>query len=199
VRWKKLETEWGHVIPERRRQEINAATKDFLLLVPAEHSLRPLGESIERIKLWKKGAEYLLAALTETGDAASIFYAQYLVQQEFPELTLDDFHDMVMAYRGACVRATTEATLMAVSGTHRRTWDAWVRKVIDIFEGQGWRPTARRDDEGSTKPSPFVSFFWELQLLIPSKYRRGSTKEALAKEIHLAQRSGPRRTPSSKE
>ena len=196
VRWRKLRTAWGQVIPEKRRQESNAATKDFLLLVPAEHSLRPLGESIEHIKRWKEGAEYFLAGLTEPGDATSIFYAQYFVQQEFPDLTLDDLHDMVMAYRGACVRATTEASSMAVPGTHRRTWDAWVRRVIDIFEEQGWRATAQK---GYGKPSPFVSFFWELQRLIPKKYRRGSTKEALAKEIHLAQCSGPRRTPSSKE
>ena len=195
VRWEKLETALDNrAIPEEARREINTAIKRFLLLAYAEHSKSPLSESIEHIKLWKRAAEDFLAALTAPGDAASIFYAQYFVQQEFSDLTLDELHDIVMAYRGACVRAMTEAASMAVPGPHRHAWDTLIKDLRKIFALHGWRPTARKDWVLNTarKPSRLVSFVGELQQLIPPKYRRGTqSSDALAGEIRLALRSAP--------
>jgi hypothetical protein len=176
VRWEKLETALDRAIPEEARREINTAIKRFLLLAYAEHSRSPLSESIERIKLWKRAAEDFLAALTASGDAALIFYAQYFVQQEFSDLTLDELHDTVMAYRGACVRTMTEAASMAVPGPHRHAWDTLIKDLRKIFGRHGWRPTARKDWVLNTasKPSRLVSFVDELQQLIPRNYGAGN-------------------------
>jgi hypothetical protein len=201
VRWKTFETAWGHVFPEKARQEINTAMKRALLLAKGEHSTPDLSESIERIRQWQKAADDFLAALKAPGNSTSIYYAEFFVQQEFAHITtLDDLHDIVMAFRGACVRAPDEATKMAVPGGPRRqASDTLIKDLATIFARHGWRPTARRDFEARTKPSPFVSFVWELQKLMPSKYRRATTKEALAKEINLALSSGPERARRSKE
>ena len=47
----------------------------------------------------------LLNEQAEPGSTATIFYAEYLVQSEFPDAMLDELHDLLMSYLGACTRA----------------------------------------------------------------------------------------------
>ena len=67
-------------------------------------------EAVKHIDRWTKAASNLLSAQTEPGSTASIFYAEYLVQNEFP-ITLDQFHDLLMSYLGACHEGSKSSRL----------------------------------------------------------------------------------------
>jgi hypothetical protein len=67
--WEKLQTAYGCVIPEEARWKIIAATRLMLSRAAAEHSARPLSESIEHIERLKEAANDLLTAFTAWGAA----------------------------------------------------------------------------------------------------------------------------------
>jgi hypothetical protein len=123
------------------------------------------------------------ACVSRSIDAAEEAINQALAEMT-DDVTFDEFHDHLMLFAGACGRALETAALIAVRGARRQAWDAWIRDLRKIWTQHRRRPTARQDDDADTKASPFVSFVWELQQLIPSEYRRGmSYKPTLAKEI----------------
>ena len=91
-------------------------------------------EAVKRIDRWKKAASKLLSAQTEPGSTASIFYAEYLVQNEFP-ITLDQFHDLLMSYLGACTSAQSRAASKDEPEFRSGgSWDVWIRRLTAILK-----------------------------------------------------------------
>lgn len=205
--WEKLQAAYGREIPGKARGEIITATKRMLSRSIAEHSLRALSEGIKHITRLKKAANNLLAAFTASGlPSASIHLAEAAIDQELSDVTddttFDEFHDDLMLFAGACTRAPAKAALIAVHTGEAR--GAWIRDLTDICKENKWPTKARKDPDKNWKktPSPFVSFVYELQQLIPDEHRHGRTKQshdALAKEIKQAQNSGPEQTRRSKK
>jgi hypothetical protein len=205
--WEKLQTAYGRKIPDKERGEIITATKRMLSQSAAEHSLRPLSEGIKHITRLKKATNKLLAAFTASGlPSTSIHFAEAAIDQELSDvtddITFDEFHDHLMLFAGACTRAPARAALVAVHTGEAR--NAWIKDLTDICHRNKWPTAARKDpDKNKTgRPSPFVSFVYELQQLIPSEHRHGRSKQspdALAKEIKQAQNSGPERARRSKK
>jgi len=212
--WEKLQTAYGCVIAEDARPKIIAATRLMLSRAAAEHSARPLSESIDHIERLKEAANDLLTAFTAWGAAepepkpkrkkkhdaeqppkleraASIHLAEEAIEHELLPLPFDKFHDDLMHFVGACKRAPATLRSIAVPGPRRQAWDAWIRDLRDECDRCGMPIGVRKDDEARTNPSLFVSFVWEFQQLIPPGYRRGSTKQALTQDIDRALSSGP--------
>ena len=126
--WEKLQTAYGRKIPDKVRGEIVTATKRMLSRSAAEHSLRPLSETIKHITRLKKAANNLLAAWTASGlPSASIHFAEEAINQELADatddITFDEFHDHLMLFAGACTRAPDTAALVTVhTGEARNGW-----------------------------------------------------------------------------
>jgi hypothetical protein len=192
--WKKLEKAYGRDIPERARDEIYTATKRMLWRSDAEHSRR-LSESIEYMARCKKKANDLLEVLTAKGPLG---YAKDCIQQEFYPLRLDKLHTYLMFLVGACQRAPTIATSLAIEVTTYQASDAWIWDLITICDRYKWPTGAAKDRPDN--PSPFVALVWELQQLIPREYRRSKqSKRALAKTIgEVKRRFGPKRAQPKK-
>ena len=166
--WEKLQTAYGHKIPDEARGEIITATKRMLSRSAVEHSLRPVNESIEHITRLKKAANNLLAAFTASScPQHPIHFAEAVIDQEASDvtddITFDEFHDHLMLFAGACTRAPAKAALMAVHTGEAR--DAWIKDLTDICDRNKWPTKARKDPytNKTGRPSRFVSFVHELQ------------------------------------
>ena len=183
--WAGCETAYGQAISSEIRDEIVVATNNFLWFASIEPEAAKANEAAKRIGQWKKAASKLLSAQTEPGSTATIFYAEYLVQNEFP-ITLDQFHDLLMSYSAACTRAQSRATSKDEPEFRSGgSWDVWIRRLMAILKQHGFPITVRHDDEG--RPSRFLHLVRELQKGFPAQYRRGArSDEATGKALETA-------------
>jgi hypothetical protein len=186
--WARCEIANGQPISREIREEIIAATNDFLRFASMETEAEDLNAAVERIGRYRKAAGALLNEQAEPGSTATIFYAEYLVQSEFPDATLDELHDLLMSYLGACTRAQSRAASKDEPEFRPGgSWDVWIRRLTAILTQHGLLTANRHDDEGRDRPSRFPLLVGELQNGFPSEYRRGTyTPKALESAIGRA-------------
>ena len=172
------------------------ATNDFLWFASIEPEAAEANGAAKRIGQWKKAARKLLGAQTEPGSTASIFYAEYLVQNEFP-ITLDQFHDLLMLYLGACTSAQSRAASKDEPEFRSGgSWDVWIRRLTAILKQHGLLTTVRHDVlyDDEDRPSRFPLLVCELQKGFPAEYRRG-THSPKALESAIGRASSVRKRP----
>jgi hypothetical protein len=191
--WKRCEAAYGQAISRELREEVITATNDFLWFASMETEAEDLNAAASRIGRYRKAVGGLLDEQAEPGSTASIFYAEYLIQSEFPDATLDQLHDLLMSFHGACTRAQSRAA--SKDGPEFRaggSWDEWIRRLAAILEHHRLPNTVRHDDEG--RPSRFPSLVRELQKGFPAQYRRG-TYTCKALESAIGRASSVRKRP----
>jgi hypothetical protein len=174
--WAQCDIAYGHAISREIREELVAATNKFLWFASMEAETEDLNAAVKRIGRYRTAAGALLNELAEPGSTASIFHADYLIQSEFPDATLDQLHDLVMSYYGACARAERlAASKNEPEFRQGDAWNGWIRRLTAILKQHGLPITVRHDDEG--RPSRFLLLVRELQKGFPAQYRRGARSD----------------------
>ncbi|MEH2524212.1 hypothetical protein V1288_002121 [Bradyrhizobium sp. AZCC 2176] len=198
VFWGRCETAYGRAISREIREEVVTATNNFLWIASMEAEAEDLNAAVERIGRYRKAAGALLNEQGEPGSTASIFYAEYLIQSEFPDTTLDQLHDLLMSYHGACARAQGRAASENEPEFRQgASWDTWIRNITAICKRHQLPIGSRKDDDKMRQHSPFVRLVYELQSGFDHRYLRGAhSRTAVAKAIGDARRSG-RKTAAS--
>jgi hypothetical protein len=197
--WKQIERVYGHALSDNVRQDIVAATINFLLFEPFERVAEPVSLARERVLTVQEAAKNLHDALVTAKATTATFYAHHLIKQHFADEAYwsrkfrgrnrDKFvplRRVLAPLLGACKSALAELDEPNLPG-HREgeCWRGWVRMLTQIAE-QHKLPT-----DASRKPSPFVALLHELQRYVPRQARRHThSYEALAKAIQRARRAG---------
>jgi hypothetical protein len=171
--WERCEVAYGHAISGEMREEVVATTNNALWFASMEPDAEAANETAKRIDRYRKAAGALLNELAEPGSSDSIFYAEHLIESELPDITADQFHDLLMSYYGACVRAAQRvADKNEPELRPGGSWDVWIRQLVAIVRGHGLPTTVSHDDED--RPSPFRLLVHELQQGLPVQYRSGT-------------------------
>ena len=159
-----IERAYRHALSDNVRQDIVAATINFLLFEPFERAAEPVSLARERVLTVQEAAKNLHDAFVTAKATTATFYAHHLIKQELDDPNL----------RG-----------------HREgeRWRGWVRALTQIAE-QHKLPIGARTDT-THGPSPFVVLVRELQrYVLPEARRHTHSYEALAKAIQRARRAG---------
>jgi hypothetical protein len=197
--WARCELAYGQAISCEMREEIIAATNNFLWFASLEAETEDLNAAIERIGRYRKATGVLLNELSQPGSTGTIFWTEYLVQCEFPDATLDQLHDLLMSCLGACTKAQSRAASKdEPEFRHGGSWDVWIRRLAAILKQHGLPITVRHDDEG--RPSRYLSLVRELQKGFPAQYRRGARSDkATGKALETAIGRARRFTKAAKK
>jgi hypothetical protein len=197
--WKQIERAYGHALSDNVRQDIVAATINFLLFEPFERAAEPVSLARERVLTVQEAAKNLHDALVTAKATTATFYAHHLIKQHFADEAywsrkfrgrnrdkLVRLRHVLAPLLDACKSALAELDDPNLPG-HREgeCWRGWVRALTQIAE-QHKLPT-----NASRKPSPFVVLVRELERYVLLEARRHThSYEALAKAIQRARRAG---------
>jgi hypothetical protein len=208
----KIQKAFGPLIPDDVWHEIETETRRMLWLAEAEHSARPMSESLEHIDRLRTAAKHLLAAFTtpsaytmakvieEDGtirrvpvpETSASNFAMELIDNELSQIagfTSDEFHDYLGSFVVACDRAPSRSASMAVKGTDHPAWDNWIEAMKGICARNRWPTGAGKDTDKQKRVPPFLVLVRELHRLFPHKYRRGGLSAgAIAKHVHKVDR-----------
>jgi hypothetical protein len=200
--WQKLEASLGKPLPQQARESITMVTNWFLESAEAESHVGSMEDALKRVERLRTRAQSFHAAIEERPvDDPTRDYVDEILAEAYAHLNSDHTeHEYVVElsvdlsrFLNAC-----DLTLQQLEQDAQRNywpkggaWEHWIRQLTDILE-EHHLPTGARKDKSKDKSgraSPFVSFVFEFQTLLPKKYIRSQhSKSALAVSIHNARR-----------
>lgn len=200
--WRRMESAYEQRLLPAVRKAVLEATQMFVLFEVYERTAEPAADAEAIITACSKTAvQFHRTLLTNVfrSSGASV-YAAHLIKSKFHDPRLNDNNRLFDALAGvltsfevACTTALRDLQ-DAPAFKEGESWNAWVRRLIRIFEQNGLATGARKDTGNksrSDKESPFVPFVRELQHSLPPelecRYQRNSDG-ALAKAIGQARR-----------
>ena len=196
--WERLETVLLNRIPQQLKIDIRDATESYLRLPLSEIEPSPIKPAVLRLRKISKHAQQFVDAINQGERSPAKSYAdqliaKYLAQINAPYRASDIAH-LVVYVKAACDKASDEIASGKNPGpTEWQGWQRWMLRLTDILRKEGL-PTAVRKDTAksrSGKVSPFVFFLYELQKMIPERYRRAqhglsALNEAIAKSRRVS-------------
>jgi hypothetical protein len=201
--WKQIERAYHQTLTDNVRQDIVAATINFLRFEPFERAAEPVLLARARLLTVQKAAKCVHDALVPAPAVTPTVYADHIVKRHFADETFwsrkfrgrnsDKFvrlRRVIVSLLDACTFALADLDDPNLSGHHEGDcWGGWVRDLMRIAK-QHKLPIGARTDT-THGPSPFVELVRELQqYVLPEARRHTHSDVALAKAIQRARRAG---------
>jgi hypothetical protein len=196
--WQKLEAALGHSIPEEARASITLATNEFLQFAEAESNTGSMEDALNRLSQLRSSAQSFRAVIEKRVlDDPIRGYVDEALEISYERLNPDDPAGEYVAKLSADLTrflSACDLTVQRLEHDARHNywpeggaWEHWIRQLTTILREHDLPTGARKDKSG--RASPFVSFVFELQSLLPRKLVRSQhSKSALAVSIHKARR-----------
>jgi hypothetical protein len=188
--WKQIERAYGRTLTDDIRQEIVAATTNFLLFEPFERAAEPVSLERRRLQTVQRAVETLYDAIVTA--PATTATAREIVQR-LPSLA------------GECASHLARVDDPSLPGhCEGACWEDWVLALTRIAKQHSLPAGVRTDTDKNWRQSEFVVLVYELQQRLPPEARRheacdtpAEAGDALAKAIQRARaRARARSRPS---
>jgi hypothetical protein len=192
--WPRIESAYGHALPQSMRDEILKLTTSFVHFAPFETTAEPLKPARDMAIAWKRAAANLQHALHGDGCSDALVFAKRRVRMHFidahfqrPRL-FEDLSGVLTSFIVACNKAVADMDDPGLP-EHRQgeRWENWVRSLTRALDEAGLPTGARKDSADLGEESAFTNLVAALQNLAPAKIRRSTrSRSALAKAIQRA-------------
>jgi hypothetical protein len=181
--WKKVEIEYGRVLPAAVRQSIVDTTNKYLEWEVFERNASALKPAVDLVKSIKAASNNLRKKLSTTGGDAGAL-AQSVVEEHFSSVQFSSkknsydqlFHalgDMMSSLSAACQTALEEiddpdATFFREGAS----WDDWIRALTKIAEENDLPTGASKAGNPEADIGPFARLVVALQAHLPKEAQR---------------------------
>jgi len=191
--WNKLETDYGYAIPPDLRSAVVAKTQTMRLRTDARQSALSTREAIRQIAGAKRTTVDWLKWMDGLPDEVRALIMSVDELERF-DLVIKPFMNFVVA---SCDERLPDleadlASKEAQDASH--PWEDWIVELTGLFDQYGLPTGASKDVDKAKpgrRPSKFVIFIRELQLLIEPKCRQHThSDDVLAWAIGCARSPG---------
>jgi hypothetical protein len=191
--WPRIESAYGHALPQSTRDEILKLTTSFVHFAPFETTAEPLKPARDMAIAWKRAAANLQHVL-HGDDSDAFVFAKHRVKKHFIDARFqqshffEDLSGVLMSLIVACNKAVADMDDPGLP-EHRQgeCWENWVRNLTRTLDEAGLPTGARKDSADLGEESAFTNLVAALQKLAPAKIRRSTRSlSALAKAIQRA-------------
>jgi hypothetical protein len=193
--WPRIESAYGHALPQSTRDEILKLTTSFVHFAPFETTAEPLKPARDMAIAWKRAAANLQHALHGDGCSDALVFAKHRVKKHFIDARFgphffEDLSGVLTSFIVACNKAVADMDDPGLPELRQgECWENWVRRLTRTLDEAGLPTGARKDSADLGEESAFTNLVAALQNLAPAKIRRSTRSlSALAKAIQRARR-----------
>jgi hypothetical protein len=196
--WPRIESAYGHALPQSTRDEILKLTTSFVHFAPFETTAEPLKAARDMAIAWKRAAANLQHALHGDGCSDALVFAKRRVRMHFIDARdarfvqrphfFEDLSGVLTSFIVACNKAVADMDDPGLPELRQgERWENWVRSLTRTLDEAGLPTGARKDSADLVEKSAFTNLVAALQNLAPAKIRRSTQSlSALAKAVQRA-------------